>query len=31
MKDIDDYEGIEKDVEEFNKLLSSYGIVNEEE
>ena len=31
MKDIDDYEGIEKDVEEFNKLLASYGIVNEKE
>ena len=31
MKDIDNYEGIEKDIEEFNKLLASYGIVNEEE
>ena len=31
MKDIDNYEGIEEDMEEFNKLLASYGIVNEEE
>ncbi len=31
MKDIDNYEGIEEDIEEFNKLLASYGIVNEEE
>lgn len=31
MKDIDDYEGIEEDIDEFNKLLASYGIVNEEE
>lgn len=31
MKDIDNYEGIEQDIEEFNKLLASYGIVNEEE
>ena len=31
MKDIDDYEGVEEDVVEFNKLLDTYGIVNEEE
>lgn len=31
MKDIDDYEGIEEDIEEFNKLLASYGIKNEDE
>ena len=31
MKSIDDYEGVEEDIEEFNKLLTSYGIVNEEE
>ena len=31
MKDIDDYEGVEEDVIEFNKLLASYGVVNEEE